>query len=394
MRAVSDVEPGRVRVVPSIAQRAAGAVNDDRLATESLDSILESLLAAHGPEMIDLDVAGRWYTHDGPRITLHYPFVGTADGLRRHAPWIGQWESTPRVSGVAGSTKTTAHLVLGVNHTDSPDFGEKFAEVIAEIDAKMVGAAADANSDIAQEQAQFIEEARGLLAPRWQMVRAIRGGMALANIPMQRPTADRIEVPLRPTQFSMTLIEQAATTGASEFKLADAMAESVVETIVSFSRALERLPGTTAKLLESDEESLRDVLLFVLNANFQGAMTGETFIGRGKADLLLRWRDRDAFVGECKIWNGPAKLSEGVDQLLDRYTLWRQTRIALVVFFRGAADATKLIDSAHAKLAQHPRVIRTVDASEPYRRGEYEVQASGDERRLAQLTFLPVVISA
>ena len=380
--------------MPSTAQRAADAVNDDRLATESLDSILASLLAIHGPETIVMDVADRWASHDGPKVTLHYPFNGTPDGLRPDAPWIGQWSSTHRTSGVAGSTKTTAELVLEVHDTDAPDFGERFAEFIAQIDAQMVEAAAAANKDIADQQARFIEQARGALASRWRSVRAIRGGMALANIPMERPTGDRIDVPVRPTPLSMTLIEQAATTGASEFKLADTMAESVVETIASFSRALERLPGTAAKLLESDEESLRDVLLFVLNANFQGAMTGETFIGKGKADLLLRWRDRDAFVGECKIWKGPAKLSDGVDQLLDRYTLWRQTRIALVVFFRGTADATKLIDSAHAKLSQHARVTRTIDASEPYRRAEYEVQASGDERRLAQLTFIPVVISA
>jgi hypothetical protein len=71
---------------------------------------------------------------------------------------------------------------------------------------------------------------------------------------------------------------------------------------MSFTSALERLAETANKLAGENEETIRDLLLFILNSNYQGAATGETFIGHGKSDVLLRWHDRDAFIGECKYW--------------------------------------------------------------------------------------------
>ena len=148
------------RVQRSIAQHAADAVNDERLATELLDAILESLLAESGPESITLDVEDRWYTHDGAQITLHYPFLGTSQWLQPHAQWIGQWSSRPRFAGTRDASRTVAEIMLTATETESPDFEQEFAEGIAQIDAKLVEAVAAANKDIARQQAQFIEEAR------------------------------------------------------------------------------------------------------------------------------------------------------------------------------------------------------------------------------------------
>ena len=84
--------------------------------------------------------------------------------------------------------------------------------------------------------------------------------------------------------------------------LADAMYEDVLRTLGSLGRAFERLPKTASRF---KEEELRDVALFILNSNYEGAARGEVFNGNGKTDLLLAWKDRNAFIGECKFWKGP-----------------------------------------------------------------------------------------
>jgi len=166
----------------------------------------------------------------------------------------------------------------------------------------------------------------------------------------------------------MAKLESAAAGGVPEWSLANDMAEGVISTISGFSMALERLPQTANRLVGEHEETLRDVLLFILNAQYRGLATGETFIGMGKSDLLLRWKNRDAFVGECKIWNGPAALTDGVEQLLTRYTLWRQSRIALILFIRDPADATRTIETAHQTIVDNIRTQSVHDSTEPDRR--------------------------
>ncbi|MUN64656.1 hypothetical protein GMA12_17850 [Kocuria sediminis] len=366
------------------AIRVAASVMADDLADRPLEVILEQLLITHAPQPIVIDVADRYYEHDGSRFELKYPFRGDLKLLIEVSEMVSRGQST--------GGQSVAEFAFNVDHQLGEDFADQLAQLVTKIEEKLLEDVRTANEIIGQRQAVFAETLRAELQPRWKMTRALRGAMEQLQVPLTRPTSGRVEVPVRPAPLSMRVLEEAAATGAPQWALADDMAESVVQTIASFSKALERLPGTTKKLLEQDEETLRDVLLFVLNANFQGQVTGETFIGQGKSDLLLRWKDRDAFVGECKIWKGPQALTAGLEQLLTRYTLWRQSRIALIVFMRGHRNVTDLIDSAHAAISAHPRTQRLIDASEPASRGDYEVLASDDEKRLAHLTFLPVVI--
>ena len=53
----------------------------------------------------------------------------------------------------------------------------------------------------------------------------------------------------------------------------------------------------------------------------------------GKTDILVREKDKNLFIGECKIWRDAERISEAVDQLLN-YLTWRDTKAALVVFVK------------------------------------------------------------
>ena len=149
---------------------------------------------------------------------------------------------------------------------------------------------------------------------------------------------------------------------------------------------------TADKLLGEDEETLRDVLLFVLNANWAGQVTGETFIGLGKTDISLRWRDLDAFIAECKFWHGARHFSDAVEQLLGRYVVWRDTRVALILFVRDRKDVSRVLQSASEVLETHERLLSAAEWDADKTRRDFSLQSKTDEGRAIRLSLLPVVV--
>lgn len=383
--AADQARPPKLDRARERAKELANGVSEDVLAQEPLEVTLEWLVTEGAPELVTVDVTNRHYRQDGTSITLTYPMTGQVSAVMD----VGQLPISAQWSGSSGSVS----LRVEIQDLEREDFVEAMQHMLGEIDAAILETVRLTNDRLGAEQAVFTEAAREILERRWKVVRTLRGAMQQLDVPLGPRATPLVHVPVRPGPQSLKVIEEAAKTGAPQYALADDMAESVISTISSFGLALERLPKTAAKLIDQNEESLRDVLLFILNANFTGQVTGETFIGEGKADLLLRWNDRDAFVGECKIWKGSKALHDGLDQLLDRYVLWRHTRIALVVFIRDPKDASNTIDTARRTISEHPRVQHTYDAHEPARRSDFDVLASGDEQRPARLALLPVVIA-
>lgn len=104
--------------------------------------------------------------------------------------------------------------------------------------------------------------------------------------------------------------------------------EHILTIIKDMALAMERSPSTFAKLTE---EEIRDFFLIHLNGHYQGNATGETFNGSGKTDILIRHRNANAFIAECKFWKGQRKMQEAIDQLLG-YVTWRDTKTAILLF--------------------------------------------------------------
>ena len=109
-----------------------------------------------------------------------------------------------------------------------------------------------------------------------------------------------------------------------------------------------------------DEEPLRTILLVALNGIYEGDATGETFNGYGKTDIMIRRNDRNVFIAECLMWRGKEKLLEKLDDQLFRYAMWRDSKLALIVFNRGG-NFTKNIDTMKATLKSHPQFIKELD---------------------------------
>ena len=114
--------------------------------------------------------------------------------------------------------------------------------------------------------------------------------------------------------------------------------EHILTVISNMVMVMERSPSAFKSM---GEEDLRQHFLVQLNGQYEGQATGETFNYEGKTDILIRSEGKNIFIAECKFWTGQAGLSEALDQLL-RYTSWRDTKTALLIFNRETTMSTVL----------------------------------------------------
>ncbi len=124
--------------------------------------------------------------------------------------------------------------------------------------------------------------------------------------------------------------------------------EEILTIIKDMALAMERSPKTFASLREED---IRNFFIILLNGHYQGAATGETFNGDGKTDILIRYNNENAFIGECKFWNGQKKLRDTIDQLLS-YVTWRDTKTSIILFNKQT-DLSSVINKADQTLQDH-----------------------------------------
>jgi hypothetical protein len=129
--------------------------------------------------------------------------------------------------------------------------------------------------------------------------------------------------------------------------------EHILGVIRMQARQMEQSPGTYAGM---GEEHRRQTIVATLNTHYAGRATAEAFNVQGKTDILSRHDGRNLFICECKYWEGPAGFTETIDQLF-RYTGWRDTKLAIVMFVREKG-LTAILKKAKETLEQHPRFVR------------------------------------
>lgn len=127
----------------------------------------------------------------------------------------------------------------------------------------------------------------------------------------------------------------------------------ILELIYEGGKVFERLPSTSSN---KDEETLRDHLIFILTPHFEGSVTGETFNKSGKTDILLRHKNTNVFVAECKFWRGIKSYYAAIDQLLS-YLTWRDSKTALILFVDNK-EITSVLEQINNKTENHKNFIR------------------------------------
>ena len=79
-----------------------------------------------------------------------------------------------------------------------------------------------------------------------------------------------------------------------------------------------------------------------LNAIFEWTASGETFNFKGKTDILVNYKSKNLFIAECKMWEGPKYHEKSIDQILTRYTSWRDSKLAILIFNKKNKNFTAL----------------------------------------------------
>lgn len=131
---------------------------------------------------------------------------------------------------------------------------------------------------------------------------------------------------------------------------------TILEIIQSMVMVMERSPHA---FREMKEEDLRQHFLVQLNGQYEGQATGETFNYAGKTDILIRNKDKNVFVAECKFWRGKKVLLDTIDQLLG-YTSWRDTKTAIIIFNKNA-DFSAVLSQIDGIIEEHLNYKRKID---------------------------------
>ena len=314
------------------------------------------------------------------KIVLAIPFDGDADVFGFHASRLSS--RPPRAQVRPGELRLT-WIGDAAASQDSAAVKRYFDEEIRIIDEHL----AWARSDIDRFNASLHSLVSAAVVKRRAKLLADRKLAADIGFPIrQRPDASQFSVPV-----ARRKVEPRRPTASGPFQPEPVLPETQYEQALAVLRnarnALERTPSMTSHL---DEEKIRDLLLVLLNAQFEGAAAGEVFNAAGKTDILIRAEDRNVFIAECKIWKGPKTIRDALGQLLS-YLTWRDTKAALLLFVR-TGEPTTIITKSIAEIEGHANYKRTRDAAEDGERYDFVLHANGDPNREIRLAFLPFAL--
>ncbi|MEW9263933.1 hypothetical protein AB1207_04165 [Kineococcus endophyticus] len=219
------------------------------------------------------------------QINFHAPVTGAASLLHGKNVFTsaGNNQSRDHSWTVSISVEVRDEML------DDPRLEENLLHSLNSWKTALATSCREVSKEVADHRDEMRSKVAVLLDRRRRRVEIARSATVAADINLERVLPGEVmHIPVSREIINLEQIEQSAANGVPEYRLTEAIAQSLLATITSFGKALERLPRTASRIAGEDEESIRDVLLFLLNANWRGLATGETFIGEGKSDILLR----------------------------------------------------------------------------------------------------------
>lgn len=179
------------------------------------------------------------------------------------------------------------------------------------------------------------------------------------------------KIVITPKKFTPSLPDKRVYDG---YYLDNANYHAILQTIREHLVATETLPKPIQKL--SDEELIRDTILWALNANYIVA-TGETFRAAGKTDINVSFNDKSAFIAECKVWRGPSTFTEALNQVYG-YATWRDCRIAILLFNLSYKDFGRVLSSLEEELKGNENYVISTQKSETEWECKFKSKTDGD----------------
>jgi hypothetical protein len=357
--ALRGVEQKMGEAAASIPPEHALAQTVDQLAAELIEKFrVEPLVLDWGAMTVSskdtkIDVSGDWnraifdrgspFYIDGTELTFHIPFTGERD-LFKFQP------STFTLNPPRGIVADHELRLVASAAADSRE-GLK-AALDGEV-AKVKMYVDNANADVAGFNERLDGAASAAAERRRAKVLADRDLVASLGLPVKNREQVTPTYSVAPARPRSSRPSPGHAAQRPEPALPADEYEHILKIARGMSSVIERSPKTFASI---DEEALRHHFLVQLNGHYPGGATGETFNFEGKTDILLREGDRNVFIAECKFWDGPAKLTKTVDQLL-RYASWRDTKTAIFLFNRGRA-LTGVLSRISPTISGHDNFVR------------------------------------
>ena len=293
---------------------------------------------------------GRKFSVDGTGMTWSILFAGDPNLFNMSPQTMGS--TVPR--GRINTTKRTVEIrFVGRSPADPTQVERHFTDSIQEFERYIDWQ----SQQIAQFNISISEHARSALIKRKNKVLADRELDASLHVPLEKRTNPIPQYnvdPIKRPRPKPVIEKESIEPFNPEPTISEEVFRDILQEISSMASAVERLPSTFATM---PEESLRDVLLVILNNRF-GPASGETFSRSGKTDILIPYEGEQqaVFVAECKLWRGPSVFKKAINQLLG-YLTWRDTKAALIVFIK-TGNPSEIIAKAISELVDHPQYKR------------------------------------
>jgi hypothetical protein len=287
------------------------------------------------------------------RVTVYFPYTGDAQLFRLYGDTRPASPPPPVFEALDGFLSKTYDIPK--DKLDSIDQLVKHEHSGAErFYAHVRRMAPEYNKEI-------LNAARSILGDRLRELSENKAAQAKLNeskIAVRKRTDESARVLLPPKRTQLSIAQLKTTIDpVREFVLGISEYDDILKTISSMVTVMERSPSVFASM---DEESLRTILLVALNGLYEGQATGETFNGHGKTDILIRREDRNVFIAECLMWQGPAYITSKMNQQLFKYAIWRDSKLALIVFSRGV-NFTHVVKTMQTTIESHPQFVRKME---------------------------------
>lgn len=290
-----------------------------------------------------------YFEVDGVIAHFYYPYVGESILFRCQA-------STYTMSGYPNIDLKNGHIIFCIEAELTQDAGaitSQFQGQLKEIRSGLAYANNDAkafNDNLPANIRRMLEMQKKKVEQFYSLTKAL-------EVPMQKTDYAVTHVPVQKRVLPIT------STRPKEqgYCIADKDYNDILSVLKHAGTTYERTPKSYRQM---EEEDFRNMLLASLNAMFLGTATGETFRGKGKTDICVEMENRAAFIAECKMWSGAAKILESIEQL-DGYLTWRDVKTALI-FFVQRKDFLRILEIAKKTLEglSIVRQVREVDRNE------------------------------
>lgn len=319
----------------------------------------------------------RGKSYKKPIIEYHVPFVGDSKLLKCRASTFSTW--APDVD-IRGSEIILEYILFSDSYVEGikREYTNDMSNLIKQIQY--------VNNDIYSFKQSLLNTIQNTFKKRKDQLLKTNSLLQMFDVPIKKNdnVSTTFTIPIdsqRNKIICEPIVDKNFITSKPEGRLDDITYKQILKVIDDMGKAFERLPSLYK---DKDEETLRDHLLMLLQPNFQGSATGETFNKKGKTDILLRHENNNVFVGECKFWKGKVVYLDTISQLLS-YLTWRDSKVAVIIFVRQK-NITDILNKIQEYTVEHNNYVSRENSDDSW--FNYIFHLNGDKNRKVKLAVM------